>query len=420
MAVSDDTASMALFCDFENIALGVRDAQYEKFDIRPVLERLLAKGSIVVKKAYCDWERYKAFKAQMHEANFELIEIPHVRQSGKNSADIRLVVDALDLCYTKLHVDTFVIISGDSDFSPLVSKLRENAKRVIGVGVKQSCSDLLIANCDEFIYYDDLVRERNGGRRGSRDAAQRRAMEEDGSRGEKLEARKTKAVELAAETFADMIADRGESERIWASVLKEVIKRRNPGFNETYFGFRSFGNLLEEAANRGLLGFGRDDKSGAYVTRVTAHPTSSDESVSDVVTQQVALSSAAVDVSCGPKLELAAEGEAKSPGRRRGGGRRALKEGREPVPTGSGSVSEPAMALPPATAGDPAPPVAEETLPAKSRRGGGGRRHAAAAPGASVPIVAERDAAAGAPEPAAKRVARAPRSRKPKLVSEAE
>ena len=272
-----DTASMALFCDFENVALGVRDAQYEKFDIKPVLERLLAKGSIVVKKAYCDWERYKGFKSAMHEANFELIEIPHVRQSGKNSADIRLVVDALDLCYTKSHVDTFVIISGDSDFSPLVSKLRENAKRVIGVGVKQSCSDLLIANCDEFIYYDDLVRERNGGRRESREAAPRRTPEEERNRGEKLEARKAKAVELAAATFADLIADRGDTERIWASVLKEVIKRRNPGFNETYFGFRSFGNLLEEAANRGLLGFGRDDKSGAYVTRVAPRPAPIDE-----------------------------------------------------------------------------------------------------------------------------------------------
>ena len=150
--------NMAVFCDFENVALGVRDARYSRFDIGKVLERLLAKGSIVVKKAYCDWERYKAFKAPMHEASFELIEIPHVRQSGKNSADIRLVVDALDLCYTKSHVDTFVIISGDSDFSPLVSKLRENAKNVIGVGVKNSTSDLLIANCDEFIYYDDLVR----------------------------------------------------------------------------------------------------------------------------------------------------------------------------------------------------------------------------------------------------------------------
>ncbi len=177
MAQSPDTLSMALFCDFENVALGVRDAKYEKFDIKPVLERLLLKGSIVVKKAYCDWDRYKGFKATMHEANFELIEIPHVRQSGKNSADIRLVVDALDLCYTKSHVNTFVIISGDSDFSPLVSKLRENAKQVIGVGVKQSTSDLLIANCDEFIFYDDLVREkqRSSARRQSTDSPPRRA-----------------------------------------------------------------------------------------------------------------------------------------------------------------------------------------------------------------------------------------------------
>jgi len=165
---------MALFCDFENVALGVRDARYSAFDIRKVLERLLLKGNIVVKKAYCDWDRYKEFKKAMHEAAFELIEIPHVRQSGKNSADIRMVVDALDLCYTKSHVDMFVIISGDSDFSPLVAKLRENNKTVIGVGVKNSSSDLLISGCDEFIYYDDLVRERNGARRESREAAQRR------------------------------------------------------------------------------------------------------------------------------------------------------------------------------------------------------------------------------------------------------
>src|SRR3954464_14865558 len=155
----NDTKRMAVFCDFENVALGVREAKYERFDIGKVLERLLLKGSIVVKKAYCDWDRYKEFKAPMHEASFELIEIPHIRMSGKNSADIRLVVDALDLCYTKAHVDTFVIISGDSDFSPLVSKLRENNKTVIGVGVKTSTSDLLIANCDEFIFYDDLVRQ---------------------------------------------------------------------------------------------------------------------------------------------------------------------------------------------------------------------------------------------------------------------
>src|SRR5213595_3332330 len=168
MANHPGVTNMALFCDFENIALGVRDASYEKFDIAKVLERLLLKGSIVVKKAYCDWERYKDFKAAMHGAAFELIEIPHVRQSGKNSADIRMVVDALDLCYTKSHVDTFVIVSGDSDFSPLVSKLRENAKTVIGVGVKNSSSDLLIANCDEFLYYDDMVRAQEQKRRAAK------------------------------------------------------------------------------------------------------------------------------------------------------------------------------------------------------------------------------------------------------------
>src|ERR1700746_2363882 len=151
-------ATMAVYLDLENIALGARDAHYPAFDVRKVLQRLLVKGHIVVKKAYCDFDRYKVFKRDLHEAAFELIEIPHLRQSGKNSADIRMVVDALDLCYTKGHVDTFVIISGDSDFSPLVSKLRENAKTVIGVGVKQSSSDLFITNCDEFLYYDDLVR----------------------------------------------------------------------------------------------------------------------------------------------------------------------------------------------------------------------------------------------------------------------
>ena len=271
MAQSPDTLSMALFCDFENVALGVRDAKYEKFDIKPVLERLLLKGSIVVKKAYCDWDRYKGFKATMHEANFELIEIPHVRQSGKNSADIRLVVDALDLCYTKSHVNTFVIISGDSDFSPLVSKLRENAKQVIGVGVKQSTSDLLIANCDEFIFYDDLVREkqRSSARRQSTDspAAPRRTPEEDRARREDQERRRLAGVEMAVDTFEALVAERGDSGKIWASVLKEAIKRRNPGFSEGAYGFRTFGNLLEEAQALRLLAFGRDEKSGAYVFR---------------------------------------------------------------------------------------------------------------------------------------------------------
>ena len=274
MAASPETVSMAMFCDFENVALGVRDANYEKFDIKPVLERLLLKGSIVLKKAYCDWERYKGFKAAMHEANFELIEIPHVRQSGKNSADIRMVVDALDLCYTKSHVNTFVIVSGDSDFSPLVSKLRENAKYVIGVGVKQSTSDLLIANCDEFIFYDDLVREiqRSAARRDAKSAphAAKRSPEEDKKRKDELEARKSQAIELAVATFEALIAERGDSGKIWASMLKEAIKRRKPDFNESYYGFRAFGNLLEEAQSRGLLDLGRDEKSGAYVYRSSA------------------------------------------------------------------------------------------------------------------------------------------------------
>jgi uncharacterized LabA/DUF88 family protein len=271
MASPQDNVSMAVFCDFENVALGVRDAQYEKFDIKPVLERLLLKGSIVVKKAYCDWDRYKAFKAIMHEANFELIEIPHVRQSGKNSADIRLVVDALDLCYTKAHVNTFVIISGDSDFSPLVSKLRENAKQVIGVGVKQSTSDLLIANCDEFIFYDDLVREnqRAAAKREKREAPAvvKRTPEEEKRRKEELDGRKSKAIEMAVETFEALVSERGESGKLWASVLKQAIKRRKPDFSESFYGFRTFGNLIEEAHARGLLEFGRDEKSGLYVFR---------------------------------------------------------------------------------------------------------------------------------------------------------
>ncbi|MGB9494695.1 MAG: NYN domain-containing protein [Azonexus sp.] len=419
MAASDDTASMALFCDFENVALGVRDAQYEKFDIRPVLERLLAKGSIVVKKAYCDWERYKGFKAAMHEANFELIEIPHVRQSGKNSADIRLVVDALDLCYTKSHVDTFVIISGDSDFSPLVSKLRENAKRVIGVGVKQSCSDLLVANCDEFIYYDDLVRERNGGRRENREAAPRRTPEEESSRREKAEARKAKAVELAASTFADLIADRGDTERIWASVLKEVIKRRNPGFNETYFGFRSFGNLLEEAANRGLLGFGRDDKSGAYVTRAAPRSAPADAAPDAAGVPQVNEvapgESVAVDAADVQKTEATGAGEESSKSRRRSGGRRSRKEGKEklaPDPESASNVMPAEVTA--ATVETPKPAVTgkDQEAVAKVRRPGGRTKK----PAKTDDVLAEAAVAEVAEKPAEKR-ARTPRNRKPKAVS---
>jgi NYN domain-containing protein/OST-HTH/LOTUS domain-containing protein len=263
MAASHETRNMALFCDFENVALGVRDAKYEKFDIGRVLERLLLKGSIVVKKAYCDWERYKEFKAGMHGASFELIEIPHVRQSGKNSADIRMVVDALDLCYTKGHVDTFVIISGDSDFSPLVSKLRENAKVVIGVGVKNSTSDLLIANCDEFIFYDDLVREDDSKRRA---AKKRKESAPAAASGDKQQ----EAFDLITETLQALITERGEGERIWGSMIKQALKRRNPGFNESYYGFKAFSDLLEEAEKRKLITLAHDEKSGGYLIRPAA------------------------------------------------------------------------------------------------------------------------------------------------------
>jgi len=298
--------NIAVFCDFENVALGVRDAKYSKFDIGKVLEKLLLKGSIVVKKAYCDWERYKEFKAPMHEASFELIEIPHVRMSGKNSADIRMVVDALDLCYTKSHVDTFVIVSGDSDFSPLVSKLRENNKLVIGVGVKSSTSDLLIANCDEFIYYDDLVRkdeQRRGRRRApAKQPSQASAKQAASGAGAATpsaaapasppapdaaaaeftppqvtaetprseDEKKQEAFDLVLATIEALAEDREEDEKIWGSMIKQALKRQRPGFNETYHGFRSFSQLLEEAQARRLIEIEKDEKSGGYVVKAIA------------------------------------------------------------------------------------------------------------------------------------------------------
>jgi uncharacterized protein (TIGR00288 family) len=276
-------ATLAVFLDLENIALGARDAKYPSFDVAKVLERLLLKGHIVVKKAYCDFERYKEFKRGLHEAAFELIEIPHVRQSGKNSADIRMVVDALDLCYTKGHVDTFAIISGDSDFSPLVSKLRENAKTVIGVGVKNSTSDLFINNCDEFIYYDDLVRrEPSKTRRRTAPRATASATaapaapslpaSEGAPSAESVPDNKgpdlNDALELIVDTLEAVAEERGENEPIWGSMIKQLIKRRNPGFNERAYGFRSFNDLLADAEKRGLLMLRHDEKSGGYTVRV--------------------------------------------------------------------------------------------------------------------------------------------------------
>jgi uncharacterized protein (TIGR00288 family) len=267
-------ATMAVYLDLENIALGARDAKYPSFDIEKVLARLLLKGHIVVKKAYCDFDRYKDFKRGLHEAAFELIEIPHVRQSGKNSADIRMVVDALDLCYTKGHVDTFVIISGDSDFSPLVSKLRENAKTVIGVGVKNSTSDLFLNNCDEFIYYDDLVRKEPSKvrRRSASTAPRQSAQAADSAPAENAPAENkgpdlTDALDLVVETLEAVMEERGENEPIWGSMIKQAIKRRHPGFNERAYGFRSFNDLLADAQKRGLLTLRADEKSGGYTVR---------------------------------------------------------------------------------------------------------------------------------------------------------
>jgi uncharacterized protein (TIGR00288 family) len=291
-------ATMAVFLDLENIALGARDAKYPSFDIEKVLERLLLKGHIVVKKAYCDFDRYKDFKRGLHEAAFELIEIPHVRQSGKNSADIRMVVDALDLCYTKGHVDTFVILSGDSDFSPLVSKLRENAKTVIGVGVKNSTSDLFINNCDEFIYYDDLVRKEpskarrrsaapSGSAAHAATAARAVAVSPDAAAVEAASAAASAsasaaenkgpdlndAIELIVETLEALTEERGGSEPIWGSMIKQAIKRRHPGFNERAYGFRSFNDLLADGEKRGLLTLRADEKSGGYTVRVVDRTT---------------------------------------------------------------------------------------------------------------------------------------------------
>jgi len=264
MAGLAGTANLAVFCDFENIAIGVRESKYADFDVSKVLERLLLKGSIIVKKAYCDWDRYDRYKGKMHEAAFELIEIPHVRQSGKNSADIRMVVDALDLCYTKTHVDTFVILSGDSDFSPLVSKLRENNKMVIGVGVKNSTSDLLTSSCDEFIFYDDLVRT-NKPKRPRKKATPKKKEAGKPPEPKADQDKKQRAIDMVIETVDAFFEERGEDELIWGSMVKQAIKRRSPGFTESYYGYRSFSELLEDVEGQGLIELEKDAKSGGYI-----------------------------------------------------------------------------------------------------------------------------------------------------------
>lgn len=248
-----DEAKIALFMDFENIALGVRDAKYKTFEISKVMERLVEKGKIVTKKAYADWDAYGKYKRPFHEAGVELIEIPRKAISGKNSADIRMVVDAMDLSFSKDHINVFAICSGDSDFSPLVSKLRENDKYIIGIGVKNSSSDLLVENCDEFIYYEDLVREA--------------ATVHGKDKLAKLPKKKQEAFERVL--AAVQALQRDDKEVIWGSMVKQTIKRKYPQFNEQYFGYRAFSKLLEDAEKSKLLRLEKDERSGSYIIRVT-------------------------------------------------------------------------------------------------------------------------------------------------------
>ena len=274
---------IAVFFDFENIITGVRDAKYDQFHLELILDRLVEKGKIIFKRAYCDWSRFREHKNEMHEHSFELVDIPKKRISGKNSADIRMVVDALDLCYTKAHVDTFVIVSGDSDFSPLVSKLRENDKTVIGIGVKKSTSDLLVSACDEFIYYDDLVREQKPRRRKTQatpapattTSPKRKSPANAPSYAESAEAppadnKLDEALDLIRVTVEALVEERGGDEPVWGSMVKQTLKRRKPGFNERYYGFGSFNELLEEAGARGQVELERDAKSGGYIVRPAA------------------------------------------------------------------------------------------------------------------------------------------------------
>jgi uncharacterized protein (TIGR00288 family) len=239
--------NLAVFIDFENLALGFKGKKDKRFEIQKVLERLVEKGKIIVKKAYADWADYKDYKKPLHEAAIELIEIPKRAMTGKNSADIRLCVDALDLCYSKEHIDTFVIVSGDSDFSPLVSKLKENGKRAIGLGMKESSSHLLIDNCDEFIYYEDLERP----------IGTPPKIEQD------LPEKKREAFQLLVDSVVALV--RENKEVLWSSMVKETMKRKKPSFNEAYHGYRTFSDLLEDAEKEGIIHLRTDTRSGTYV-----------------------------------------------------------------------------------------------------------------------------------------------------------
>ncbi len=242
----NDEKKIALFCDLENIALGVRDSEIKKFDINLVLERLLEKGKIIVKKAYADWERYSDFKRTFHESAIEMIDIPQKRYSGKNSADIKMAVDALELSFTKDHLDTFVVLSGDSDFSPLVSKLKENNKYVIGVGVKNSSSNLLIDNCDEFLFYEDVWRDAQ------------KTPKVDG-----MTKKTGEAFQLMVDSIKALM--RENKDVLWGSMIKQTMQRKRPSFNEGYYGYSTFSELLEDAERKNVIKLKKDQRSGTYV-----------------------------------------------------------------------------------------------------------------------------------------------------------
>jgi len=315
LAVSaQDEQRLALFIDFANIAIGVRDAHSRKFDINLVLERLLDKGKLLVKKAYADWSRYSDYKRSFHEAAIELIEVPQKSIGGKNSADIRLVVDAMDMSFQKEHINCFVVCSGDSDFSPLVSKLKENNKYVIGLGVKNSTSELLIENCDEFIFYEDLVR------------VQQRPMPvlAGGALPEKLQ----DCFNLLVDSVSAL--QRENKEVLWGSMVKETMKRKKPSFNETYYGFRSFSHLLEDAQRRGIVTLRRDQKSGSYIIEDLG-------AAAAAKTDPTSAAEPAVE----RKAETATDAEgvngARAPRRRRGRGGRGRRTG---VPAAPGTLPE--------------------------------------------------------------------------------
>ncbi len=318
---AQDEQRLALFIDFENIAIGVRDAHYRKFDVNLVLERLLEKGKVLSKKAYADWSRYSDYKRSFHESAIELIEVPQKSVGGKNSADIRLVVDAMDMSFQKEHINCFVVCSGDSDFSPLVSKLKENNKYVIGLGVKNSTSDLLIENCDEFIFYEDLVR------------VQQRPMPAiTGSLTEKLQ----DCFGLLVDAVVAL--QRENKESLWGSMVKETMKRKRPSFNESYYGFRTFSHLLEDAQRRGIVMLRRDQKSGSYVIEDLGPAARTETAATEAGGERKPEPAAGVPAAPAAAAEPDATNGGRPGRRRRGRGGRGRRPG---GPAAPGAPSEP-------------------------------------------------------------------------------